>query len=300
MKILRKESPKKPSVVTIGNFDGLHKGHLALINKVENLKNKYGLCSVVFTFSVNTKFCSNLIFPQNQLKEYLEKLSVDYMITPDFEKEIMGLTCEEFVKKYICDILRAKYVVVGENFLFGNRKSGNASTLKMLGEKYGFKTIIVKSRTTEKQTVSSTLLRHYIKEGKMQKANRLMYRNFSFWGNVKKGYRIGTDLLSIPTANISVPKNTAEMKKGVYITLTTVDDTLYKSITNVGKNPTNPKNHTTVETNILGFNGDIYGKRIKVEFLKYIRNERAFKTQKALKYQIEQDILKAKKFFGEF
>lgn len=291
-------NPKKRTVVTIGNFDGLHKGHLALINKVCALKNKYDLYSVVFTFSVNTKFSKNLIFPQNQLKEYLKDFPIDYMITPDFEKEIMGLSCEEFVKTYICDMLKANFVVVGENFLFGKGKSGNAQILKNLGKKYGFETVIVKSKKTDKKTVSSTLLREYIKEGKIQNANKLMYRNFSFSGKVKKGYHIGTDVLSIPTANISVPKDTAEMKKGVYITLTTIDNNKYKSITNVGKNPTNPKKNITVETNILDFDGDIYGKRIKVEFLKYIRNEMAFKNQKVLKRQIEKDISKTKKFFG--
>ena len=138
----------KNTVVTIGNFDGLHKGHLALIKKVCSLKEKYGLKSVVFTFNINTKFSKNLIFPQNQLRDYLKDFHIDSVVSPDFLSEIKNLTCEEFAKIHLMEKLNAKYVVVGENFFFGKQKSGNALTLKELGKKYGFETIIVKSRKT--------------------------------------------------------------------------------------------------------------------------------------------------------
>lgn len=288
---------KKPSVVTIGNFDGLHKGHLALIKEVCRLKEKYGLYSAVFTFSVNTKLSKSLIFPQNQLKTYLNDFSPDYFICPDFIGEIKDLTCEEFAKKYLCELLNAKYVVVGEDFFFGKNKSGNVAALKELGKLYGFEVIPIKLKTVKNEILSSTLLREYIREGKISEANKLMYRNFSFFGRVKKGYKIGSSVIKIPTANTTLPKNCVELKNGVYITKTTVDEKTYESITNVGTNPTAPKKNVTVETNIFGFSGNIYKKRIKIEFLKYIRNETAFKSKSELKKQIEKDIKKAEKYF---
>jgi len=293
-----KNNIKKASVVTIGNFDGLHKGHLALINKVCSLKEKHELKAAVFTFNINTKMSHNLIFPQKQLKEYLKDFNIDIYFCPDFLLEIKDLSCEEFVKKYLYETLNAKYVVVGEDFFFGKGKSGNADTLKEIGKNYGIKTVIIKSKMTKGTVLSSTLIRQLLKDGKMYIANKLMYKNFSFFGTVKKGYHIGTDEMSIPTANIKIPKNCADIKRGVYITRTTVDNKTYESITNIGINPTAPKKAVTCETNIFGFSGDIYQKRIKVEFLKYIRNETAFPDTNSLKKQIKKDILTAKKFFG--
>ena len=289
---------KKASVVTIGNFDGLHKGHLALINKVCALKEKENLLGAVFTFNINTKMSKNLIFPQKQLKEYLKDFNVDIFFSPDFLKDIKGLSCEEFIKKYLFETLNARYVVVGEDFFFGKEKSGDAETLKEICKKYGIKTIIIKSKTKNNIILSSTYIRELIKIGKISDANKLMYKNFSFYGTVKKGFHIGTDEMSIPTANIKIPKDCAEMKNGVYITKTTIDGIVYNSITNIGINPTAPKKEVTCETNIFDFKGDIYNKRIKVEFLKYIRNEAYFKNTLSLKKQIEKDILKAKKYFG--
>ena len=293
---MRKQN--KATAVTIGNFDGLHKGHLALINKVCALKEKEDLLSVVFTFSINTKLSKNLIYPQKQLKEYLKDFNIDIFFSPDFLKDIKALSCEEFIKKYLFETLNAKYVVVGEDFFFGKQKSGDANTLKEICKKYGIKTIIIKSKTKNNIVLSSTYIRELIKDGKVFQANKLMYRNFSFWGTVKKGYHLGTSEMKIPTANIKIPKDCAEMKNGVYITKTTIDGVVYNSITNIGTNPTAPKKEITCETNIFDFDGNIYMKRIKVEFLKYIRNEAYFKTTMSLKKQIEKDILKAKKFFG--
>lgn len=293
-----KKHDKKASVVTIGNFDGLHKGHLALINKVCALKEKHCLKSVVFTFNVNTKLSTELIFPQNQLRKYLKDFNIDTFFSPDFLKEIKDLSCEEFVEKYLFDTLNAKYVVVGEDFFFGKGKSGSAYTLKEIGKKYGIKTIIIKSKMTSDTVLSSTYIRKLINEGQVHIANKLMYKNFSFYGIVKKGYHLGTTKMNIPTANIKIPKACVSIKTGVYITRTTVDEKVYNSITNIGINPTAPKKDITCETNIFSFEGDIYKKRIKVEFLKYIRNEASFKNTKMLKKQIEKDIKKAEIYFG--
>ena len=284
----------KNTVVTIGNFDGLHIGHLKLINRVLREAGKHKMSSLVCSFNTNTKEYSELLFPQNQLKEYISELGIDKYKKLNFLRDVKGLSCEEFIEKYIINEYNAKYVVVGEDFYFGKNKSGNAEALAELGKKYGFKTIILKLLKKGEATVSSTYIRGLIKDGKTERANALMYEPLSVYGIVKKGYNIGGKELSYPTANISVPKNTVPIKHGVYKTKTVIDGILYDSITNVGYAPTKKKSSPTIETHIFSLSGDIYKKRIKVIFCKYIRNERKFKSIEALKAQIKKDIIKAK------
>ena len=280
----------KNTVMTIGNFDGLHKGHLKLIAKVLSLSEKHNLKSLVCSFDTNTKL-SELLFPQNQLKEYLSELGINYYRKLNFLRDIKDLSCEEFVEKYIFSEFGAKYVVVGEDFCFGKGKSGNADTMSQLGKKYGFKTIVIKLLKRGENVVSSTYIRTLIKNTDLKASNSLMYKPLSVLGIVKKGYNIGTKIL-FPTANISVPKNFVPLNHGVYKTKTTIDKVEYDSITNIGYSPIKKKNQPTIETYILSFSGDLYGKRIKLNFLKYIRNERPFENAEELKKQIRKDILK--------
>ena len=282
------------TIATIGNFDGLHTGHLKLIAKVINLAKKHNMSSLVCSFDTNTKEYSELIFPQKQLKAYLSELNVNHCKQLKFLKDIKGLSCEEFVKKYIVNEYNAKYVVVGEDFFFGKEKSGNTETLCELGKKYGFKTIVLKLLKSGEVAVSSTYIRELLKDGSIEKANSLMYNPFSIFGVVKKGNNIGSTALSCPTANISIPKNTVPLKHGVYKTKIVIDGKEYNSITNIGHAPIKRKINPTIETHIFDYDKDIYKKRIKIVFLKYIREERQFKNIEALKKQIARDIIKAK------
>lgn len=287
------------TVLTIGNFDGLHKGHLKLIDKVVLLAKKLGTASLVCSFDANTKNISNLIFPQNQLQDALCKIGVDYFCKLRFTEEIITLSCQEFVEKYLIDRFHCKAVVVGENFYFGKDKEGDTNTLKQLGAKFGFQVFIIKSKTTNKMPISSSYIRSLLENGKIQKANKLMFSNFSIDGIVKNGFKIGDSILKIPTANIAIPKNCVKLKLGVYQTVIEIDNTIYKSITNIGFAPISPKKAPIIETFIFDFSGDIYEKRIKLTFLKYIRNERKFKSFTALKTQIEKDIEKVRKYHDE-
>lgn len=283
----------KQSVVTIGNFDGLHKGHLALVKKVISLKEKHNLFGVMLTFDVNTKN-SELIFEKKALKNAVKELGVDKIVSLSFADKVKKLSCEEFVSVYLKDELNAKYVVVGDNFFFGKDKVGNTDTLKELGEKYGFKTIVVPCLKSGKNIVSSTYIRLLIKDGKIKKANRLLYRPYSLDGNVQKGFGVGNSILNIPTANVSLKKGLVKPKNGVYKTSVILDGKKYKGITNVGIAPTNPKKEAVSETFILDFDGNIYSKKITVIFEDFMRSERKFKDFESLKKKISSDISKRK------
>lgn len=286
-------SKNKPSVVTIGNFDGLHKGHLALVKKVISLKEKHNLFGVMLTFDVNTKN-SELIFEKKTLKNAAKELGIDKIVSLSFADKVKKLSCEEFVSVYLKDELNAKYVVVGDNFFFGNNKVGNTDTLKELGEKYGFKTIVVPCLKSGKNIVSSTYIRLLIKDGKIKKANSLLYRPYSLDGNVQKGFGVGNSILNIPTANVALKKGLVKPKNGVYKTSVILDGKMYKGITNVGIAPTNPKKEAVSETFILDFDGNIYSKKITVIFEDFMRSERKFKDFESLKKKISSDISKRK------
>ena len=292
MKQIRKSS--FPTVVTIGNFDGLHRGHLALIRKTKSLAEKHALKSLVCSFDCNTKG-AELIFPQKQLKSALKELSVDYFSLLPFFREIIGLSCETFVKEYLCNRFQAKFVVVGEDFRFGQNRCGDIVTLTELGKQFGFQVIPVKMQYAGKRILSSTYIRELIQAGKIKQANRYLFRPFFIEGVVGTGFSLGNQLLEIPTANIPVQKSCVSLPFGVYKTITDIDGISYQSITNVGYAPTYRKKTPTMETHLFDFSGNLYGKRIRVTFLQYIRKERKFSSMETLKKQIQKDIASCKR-----
>lgn len=278
-----------PTVVTIGNFDGLHQGHLKLIDKTKHLAKKYGLKSLVCGFNANTKG-ARLLFSKSQMKTYLQELQVDYYATLDFYKEIKNLSCEEFVSNYLCNRFQAQYVVVGENFRFGKEQSGDVNTLIALGKEFGFTVYPVKMKQIGKQILSSTYIRQLLNNGKIKQANRYLYKELSVIGAVTKGYSLGSPLLQTPTANVALPKQFVHIPFGVYYSKTIIDKTEYKSITNVGYAPTYQKATPVTETYVFDFHGNLYGKKIQICFLQFLRKERKFSSLEALKKQIEKDI----------
>lgn len=277
------------TVVTIGNFDGLHTGHLQLIQETKKIAEAKNLKSLICNFSCNTKGAL-LITKKSQLKESLKKLNPDYMVTLDFLSEVKKLSCNDFAKEYLQNRFQAKVVVVGENFRFGKGQSGDCKTLEQLGKKYGFSVIVTKTVYAGNRPLSSSRIRQWLQNGKIELANRYLYEPFTLFGTVQKGYSAGTSLLSYPTANIKLPKDVIALPFGVYQTTTVINNENYPSITNIGYAPTLRKKTPVVETHILNFSGDIYRKRIKVIFHKYIRKERKFSSFEGLKEQISIDL----------
>lgn len=277
------------TVVTIGNFDGLHKGHLKLIEKTTTLSKQKNYKSLVCNFDSNTKG-SPLISQKSALKSSLKELGVDFLVTLNFEEEIKNLSCETFAKDYLKKRFQAEVVIVGENFRFGTQQSGDINTLKELGTLYGFSVVVMKTVFAGKSPLSSTRIRHWLLNGKVHLANRYLYQPFSVTQTVTRGYSAGGSILSYPTANLSLPKDMLSLPFGVYQTETVIENQTYPSITNIGYAPTLRKSTPVIETHILNFSGDLYHKRIKVIFTKYIRKERKFANLEALKKQIAKDI----------
>lgn len=285
---------KKAYGVAIGNFDGVHKGHCFLAETLIKECNKLNLEPVAYTFKnhpfnyFNPKMPVKLIMSNEKKEELLKECGIKEVVFEDFDEKIAELSPEDFVRNVLVERLGAKLVVVGENFTFGKNNSGNASDLKKLGEKYGFSTIVVPSLKIEDNVVSSTLLRSLVMTGNVETFPKYAGRLYTIPGNVLHGREIGRTL-GFPTANIEQDKGFVLPLPGVYETETKIGDKIYKGVTNVGNNPTFSLNHIVVETHILDYNKDIYGKYIEVGFVRRLRGEIKFESIEALKKQIETD-----------
>jgi riboflavin kinase/FMN adenylyltransferase len=290
------------SVVTIGNFDGLHIGHKKIIDKVVELSKKYSFEPVLFTFNNHPlKFFGTnveLIMPEEKKIDAIFKSGIRHIISVDFTENIANMNPELFVREILVKKLNAKYVVVGYDYRFGRKRKGDFELLKMLSLKYGFSAIKIDKVEIENTTVSSSNIRKLIKEGNISLANKMLGREFEIEGLVKGGDNLGR-LIGYPTANIEYG-NFIVPKYGVYITKTVIDGIEYPSVTNVGVRPTiKEKDELRIETYILDFDKDIYSKIVSIKFLFYLRGELKFDTFEDLKRKIDEDVKIAKEYFNK-
>ena len=283
--------------VALGNFDGLHRAHIKIIKTCCQYAEENGLQSSVLLFcehtvNVITGSKIKLLTNEKEKLEILEAMGVDCVYIREFDADLMHLSPEEFVLMLI-DKLNISAVCVGYDYRFGYKAEGDVKTLKKLGEKYGFRVIVTDEMKTSGVTIKSTKIRELVCEGKVDDASLFLGRPFSVTGEVTKGLRNGHKL-GTPTANVCYGDNKLLPKEGVYMGHTTVCGVRYDSVINVGSNPTFDAKKITVESHILGFDGDIYGKTVMVEFVKRIRGDRKFDSLDALKAQIKSDIETAK------
>lgn len=291
--------------VGLGNFDGLHIGHMALINTLIRESRLNGLSSVVYTFTkhpeniLRKKLITPLLLTEQKKIDLLTEISLDYLYFDEFNEDFSRLSPEEFVKYILLDKLHIKLAVVGYDYKFGYKGQGEVPFLKELGKKYGFKVIVIPAIKCDNQIVSSTKIRQCIIDGDLETAYKLLGRNYSITAEVVSGRRIG-NTIGFPTANIHPERFLVLPANGVYITKTLLDGRFYNSITNVGYNPTfEDIQEKTVETHIIDFNQDIYGKKIEVFFLRKIRDEKKFGNVELLKQQIAHDMGEAKEYFSD-
>lgn len=294
--------------VGLGNFDGLHIGHMALISTLVSECKKRNVPSLVYTFLTHPYNVLNkskrkktsakpLIITTEKKVQLLDKSGVDLLYLDRFDQDYAKMSPNAFVKNILVEKFNIKLAVVGFNYTFGYKGEGNAELLRALGEKYKFDVVVIPPIKIDNDIVSSTLLRKHIERGALEKVRLFTGRDYSIYGIVEVGRQIGTKL-GYPTANIIPEDYLILPRKGVYITRTQLDGKIYNSITNIGKNPTfGGQKHTTVETHIFGREGNMYGKRIEVFFLEMLREEKIFLDSESLREQIRADIMAAKEFF---
>lgn len=286
------------TAVALGNFDGVHRGHCDLILRMIKDANENNLNPSLLVFDNHTKTVLTGEAPKTitsieQKFHIFKNLGVQLLYRMKFDREIMKLLPEEFVKNILVDKLNVKSVVVGFDYRFGHKASGDSELLKKLGEKYNFKVIILDPIYIDNELVSSTRIRNLLQEGNIIEANKLLGRNYSIRGKVVGGKKLG-NTLGFPTANIELVDNFVIPKHGVYSTNTLVGKKSYLSATSVGKNPTFKDEGLKIESHIIDFNEDIYGKIIELEFIQYLREEIKFKDLDELKKKVQEDIRKVK------
>lgn len=287
-----------PSVVALGCFDGLHKGHRALISEARRAADALGLRLVVFSFTAPPKsFFSQqrvpLLTTQKEKERLMRLFGVDILVSVDFSADIAALTPEEFFSEILLSRLCAASVFCGFNYRFGNKASGDAELLRELCKKNRIGFSAIPPVLVDGKAVSSSEIRRLLALGKVSDAKNLLGRNYSLCSAVVSGQQLGRTL-GFPTVNQLIDANSAPLRRGVYVTRTRVGRTLKRSVTNLGTRPTVDGGTLCAETNLFDFEGDLYGRSIRVEFIEFIRPERKFDSVEELSAQVQKDIETAK------
>lgn len=298
-------SRRAKTIVALGVFDGVHRGHRELFRKVIARAKAVRGKSAVYTFDphpvtvVAPAAAPRMINTLEQRIDLIESLGIDKVVVQKFTKSFSQLTPEAFFRKVIVETLKAREIFVGYNFTFGVKRSGTVETLEALGRPLGIDIRILQPFLWKGTLVSSTQVRQYLAAGDLPRAEDLLARPYFLEGRVVKGRGIGGKQLGIHTANLDV-ENDPILPTGVYVTYTHIGSRRLKSVTNIGPNPTFGSGPVTIETHILeGFKKNIVGKTLKVDFLKKIREEIRFSTPADLAKQIGKDIKTAERIFME-
>ena len=289
------------SIILIGNFDGVHLGHQKLFDSAKRHKKKENLKIGVVTFDpipkmfFNKKLKNYRISNLNQKLNIFKKFKVDFVINKKFDKKFSKIKCNKFISEIISKKLSPKIIFVSNNFKFGNKREGDVKLLKLLEKKYNYKIINPPTLKKKNKTISSSLIRKLLADGKLDLANNYLNRNWSIEGFVKKGRNMGKKI-GFPTCNIDI-ENYVIARPGVYAVKVNIlnNNKILKGIANLGYRPTFNQKKILLEVNIFNFSGNLYNKKLTVEFIKFIRGEKKFKGIDQLKKQIKLDLKSAKR-----
>lgn len=274
------------SAVTLGKFDGLHRGHQLLLQQIKKIKKESTekLCTVVVAFDMGRE----MLLTAEEKRLFLEE-EADCLIHCPFSKNIREMEAEDFIKTVLMGILQAAYIVVGTDFRFGYGKKGTPQMLEEYAEKYGYQVKVIKKETYQGREISSTYIRETLKDGNVSLAKELLGYPYRICGTVVHGNRLGRTL-GFPTMNLVWPNRKTTPCFGVYFCRVQIEESVYGGIANIGVKPTvSEKNAVLAEVHVLNYQGDAYGKTVSVEFLLFRRSEKKFETLEALKGQIEKD-----------
>lgn len=287
--------------LALGTFDGLHRGHLNVLNEAKAFAYE-GFVPAMLMFDTHPQSILKGIAPPMLItKEDKEDFAKQNGVLPvhiSFE-DIRNLSPEEFLRDVLINKFNVGAVICGENFLFGKDGGGNSKVLCELCEKYGVIYKMAQSTMYKGEMISATRIRKALADGDIKTANEMLGRKFSYDFLVVEGNKIGKKILGFPTINQHFPNGFINLKFGVYASQSTVDGKIYPSVTNFGCHPTIGGDKVLSETCILGFDGDLYYQKIKVELIEFIRSEKKFNSKDELKAQIDADTKSAIEIFNK-
>lgn len=290
------------TAVALGKFDGLHKGHRALVELLLKSKEE-GLSSVVFTFTRAPRELlehdrQKYILTASEKRLFMEKNGIDILAECPLSEEILSMEPEKFVEDILCKKLSVKKIICGEDFRFGHNRRGDTELLKELQNRYGYKTTVIEKLKYNKRDISSTYIREAITTGNMELVNELLGYPYTVIGVVVGGKKLGRTI-GFPTANIFPDEDKLLPPNGVYCTSAVVDGKQYRAITNIGTRPTvDGDNIITIETNLIDVSMDLYGKTLELHFFEYLRHEKKFGSVDELKEAVFKDIEYCRKKYG--
>jgi riboflavin kinase/FMN adenylyltransferase len=293
--------PPTGSVVSVGNFDGVHLAHRRILRKIVETARPLGAVATAVTFDPHPikllapDHAPKLLMPLERKVRLIEALGIDLLVVLPFTKGLARLSPLEFVREVLVGKLSVSSVHVGPNFRFGYRQSGDIDVLRELARQEGFRLDVVPILEVRGTRVSSTRIRELVSIGRVDLAGRLLGRPFSLFGPIVAGLGVGRKH-TVPTLNLA-PVEEQVPKIGVYVTRTRLGNDLHESVTNVGHKPTFGDHRLTVETYLLDFSGEIAQAEMEVEFLYRLRDEMKFQNPAILKVQIQEDARRSLKFF---
>ena len=296
--------PSDGCVATIGNFDGVHLGHRAVIERLAAQGQQQGLPVCVVLFEPQPR---EFFDPENapprlmRLREKVDRLSelpVDYALILRFNRALASMPPDDFIQTILIDALGIRHLVIGDDFRFGRRREGDFNLLKQAGKRAGFEVADTPSVLIDGERVSSTLIREALLEGDLSRAARLLGKPYEVCGRVIHGQKRGR-LMGFPTANLLMQRKNTPIRGVFAVTMRGLSELPLPGVANVGVRPTLAGDETVLlETHLLDFNGDLYGKRVEVEFHHKLREERRFSGIQELRTQIEKDITAARNYFA--
>ena len=292
-KDLKNAISSRPSILTLGTFDGVHKGHRKIISNLKSEAKRNNLRSIILTFFphprniVSSEIIKSISTIDEKIKIFSD-LGIDELIIQKFDKSFANMDAKEFIELLV-DNLKIKKIIVGYNHRFGKNRSADINVLKDFSLKYDFEVLEIKAFEVENIKISSTKIRDAIQQGNINLCNNYLGYNFNINGDVVKGKSIGKSL-GFPTANIKIVEEYKIMpKNGVYLVRCFFEKEKFYGMMNIGFNPTFGSNDKTLEVNIFDFDKDLYGETIRIEFLNFIREEIKFENVELLQNQLIKD-----------
>ena len=297
---LKNWSSTRSSVISIGNFDGVHRGHRSIINILREKSFEYRALSVLVSFNRNPKeyFGSEKKSILSNLREktaLLEKRKLDKLLILNFNDALANLSARDFVKKILLEKLKLKCLVVGKDFRFGKKREGDINLLHDFAKEFLFELIVLNDTTLDDERISSTMIREHLSNGDMEKAEVLLGEKYSIMGRVVHGRKVARTL-GFPTANICLARRRNPALRGVYIVRLCIAQSCYFGVANLGNRPTLSGGNLSLEVHLFVDNINLYSKHVRVEFLHKIRSEKKFGSFEELKVAVFEDVETAREW----